>query len=593
MLRSRLSFPFAALKVVIAASLLFISMGHTYHPSPQDAAKILDIERYPNEPLELVDLKVGEQPVKDKITTKTRRNNEGLDSVRFKEKAGWFKRVTATLRNVSGEPITGLRAFLYFQPPGERQLFSLPLTRSSKEFRSGTLPAGAEIQLTVNEEVWSLTEAMIEQHGADAEQATVTLSVESVMFGDDLQWNRGQLLRRAPDNLNRWIPVNSEAGAGGDNQGESALFTKAGAKPAPPTLKSEVCKKNAGRQAFNCTMSGCYRFEDLASSTGTQSHVPVSGVCLEFNPQVDDPTINCTEQTTHLRLQDDPSCNCPDNDQDGFTICQEDCDDTDATLTPQDSDGDGFSTCTGDCADNDSARYPERGCISPNCVFTGPEGSDNGPGLCLTCSDGLDNDCNGDTDLYDYGCLQCFSSPIVVDVLGNGFSLTNVANGVTFDLNSDGTPEPLSWTAPQVDDAWLALDRDGNGTITNGAELFGNFSPQPNPPPGIERNGFNALAVYDRADHGGNGDGLISRQDSVFASLRLWQDTNHNGFSEANELHSLRQLGLKSVDLDYKEAKRRDQYGNWFRYRAKVRDARNAQLGRWAWDVFLLTTDSQ
>ena len=187
-------------------------------------------------------------------------------------------------------------------------------------------------------------------------------------------------------------------------------------------------------------------------------------------------------------------------------------------------------------------------------------------------------------------CFAAPTCPIAVDLDGTGFHFTNAVDGVSFDIDGDGKVEQISWTQGASRNAWLVLDRNGNGVVDNGTELFGNYTVQPVPPFGEERNGFLALAEFDKTTNGGNGDKMIDRRDAIFSALRLWQDANQNGISEASELNTLPWFGLTTVELSYKDSRRSDEYGNQFRYRAKVKDSRGEQVGRWAWDVFLVKT---
>jgi hypothetical protein len=184
-------------------------------------------------------------------------------------------------------------------------------------------------------------------------------------------------------------------------------------------------------------------------------------------------------------------------------------------------------------------------------------------------------------------CYWYCASPILLDVDGTGFKLTSAAEGVRFDLFGNGHPIQTAWTTPGSTNAWLELDRNENGFIDDATELFGTITPQPE---SRSPNGFLALAVFDQNESGGNGDGVIDNRDAVFSNLLLWQDGNHDGISQPEELHHLADLGIGVIDLSYKESKRQDEYGNGFRYRAHVWDTKGVRGGRFAWDVYPVTS---
>jgi hypothetical protein len=185
----------------------------------------------------------------------------------------------------------------------------------------------------------------------------------------------------------------------------------------------------------------------------------------------------------------------------------------------------------------------------------------------------------------------CNPSPIIVDTTGQGFHLTSAEEGVLFDFYGDGHPIRVAWTAAGSGNAFLALDRNHNGKIDNGRELFGNLTAQPPCPDGggACRNGYRALAEFDKPENGGNGDGIIDHRDLVFSHLLLWIDENHDGISQPNELHTLSELGVYSLSLRYKEEWLEDSFGNLFHYKGVVNPDQNdgeSKDGRSNYDVF-------
>ena len=226
-------------------------------------------------------------------------------------------------------------------------------------------------------------------------------------------------------------------------------------------------------------------------------------------------------------------------------------------------------------------------CTNGSCTSGGPQCQPDG-GQCTQDSDCCNSDCNAGT------CQPCINScdarpinPIIVDLDGSGYRLTNAASGVSFDATGSGTRIQMSWTAANWNGGFLALDRNGNGRIDNGTELIGGFSPQPSKP-GQKLNGILALAVFDQPENGGNKDGTIDSKDSIYSKLVVWVDRNHNGVSDPGELLTLEQAGIQSISLNYSQSAWTDIFGNRFQNRSQItRTGAQGKLPQWIYDARL------
>lgn len=145
--------------------------------------------------------------------------------------------------------------------------------------------------------------------------------------------------------------------------------------------------------------------------------------------------------------------------------------------------------------------------------------------------------------------------------------MTSLNDGVSFDFFGTGKPVKISWTDAKYRNAWLVLDRNGNGKIDSAKEMFGNLTVQP---ASKTPNGYLALAEFDKPENGGNNNGYIDAGDAVFPKLRLWIDANHDGVSQPEELLTLASLGIVALDLKYSESGFTDEFGNRFRYQSNT-----------------------
>jgi hypothetical protein len=173
--------------------------------------------------------------------------------------------------------------------------------------------------------------------------------------------------------------------------------------------------------------------------------------------------------------------------------------------------------------------------------------------------------------------------PVLLDLRQDGFHLSGPEPAVSFDIDADGIQDRIAWTKEGEDDAFLCLDRNHNGLIDDGTELFGYATPLLS---GTHaRIGYRALAELDLSEAGGNNDGIVDAADSRFADLCAWVDANRDGVSQSQEIRTLPQVGVVALEYRYRTIHLTDSSGNLFRYVSTARMRAPSGIVR-SWPTF-------
>lgn len=173
-------------------------------------------------------------------------------------------------------------------------------------------------------------------------------------------------------------------------------------------------------------------------------------------------------------------------------------------------------------------------------------------------------------------------SPIIINVANSSYELSGTDDPVWFDIDDDGISQPITWVGRESGVAFLGLDRNGNGVIDSGAELFGNVTRMSS---GLRApNGFEALKELDV-----NRDGLVTGDDDAWAQLVLWHDTNHDGVCERSEIMPLAATAVTQLSTKYHWTGRRDAHGNLFAFHSVA--ALNSGKRVSYYDVFFRSCD--